>query len=94
MIPTPDTVSRPRPVGAEDPGAAAAVTDCDTSLLDLSALADGALSNEGLERLAAHVATCPACDAVLQAIIDDGRDPHARPPRLRGDWIPLLPPER
>jgi anti-sigma factor RsiW len=45
--------------------------DCSQAELDLAALADGNLPSEDIQRLAEHIAQCPACKMVLAVLISN-----------------------
>lgn len=51
---------------------------CSSATLDLAALGEGTLSQEGLQRLAGHLHRCSTCRALFASLIKDAeRAPHA-----------------
>lgn len=73
----------------QPPEAEAATAGCETSLLDIAALADGQLSADGKRRLLAHIAGCDACRRVMHDMMEDAPDT----PRHDSAWTPLIPPD-
>jgi len=63
---------------AERPEAPEIDDECSTfAIHDLAALADGQLSDAGIQRLARHLPTCRTCMATLVALVEDSEPGEA-----------------
>jgi hypothetical protein len=55
-------------VGNAEDSAASEVCSSPSAVLDLAALSEGNLSEDGLRRLAGHIRQCPTCAAVFASL--------------------------